>query len=91
MNVKGTMINPIRGPFYSSHYPFQVHAFLKFLFILSLLLFLIWTIDKSLLNLLQYRFCFIFWAFGYKACGSLIPRPGMEPTPLHWINHGSGV
>ena len=28
---------------------------------------------KSLLNLLQYRFCFMFWFFGLEA--------GIEPTP----------
>ena len=34
--------------------------------------FLTWTIFfKSLLNLLQYYFCFIFWLFGPQACGIL--------------------
>ena len=37
---------------------------------------------KSLLNLLQYCFCFIFWSLGRKACGILAPRPGIEPAPL---------
>ena len=32
---------------------------------------------RSLLNLLQYCFCFMF--FGYEACGILAPRPGVEP------------
>ena len=36
---------------------------------------------KSLLNLLQYCFCFMFWFFGHKACGILAPRPEIEPTP----------
>ena len=36
---------------------------------------------KSLLNLV-YRFCFMFWFFGYKACGILVPWPEIEPTPL---------
>ena len=34
---------------------------------------------KSLLNLLQYCFCLFF--FCYEACGILVPRPGIEPTP----------
>ena len=33
---------------------------------------------KSLLNLLEYYFCFRF--FGHKACEILAPRPGMELT-----------
>ena len=38
-----------------------------------------WTIfKKSLLNLLQYCFCFLFWCFG---CGILASRPGVEPAP----------
>ena len=36
---------------------------------------------KSLLRLLQYCFCFMFWFFGQEACGILAPRPGMEATP----------
>ena len=36
---------------------------------------------KSLLNLLQYYFCFMFCLFGPKACGILAPWPGIEPTP----------
>ena len=35
---------------------------------------------KSLLNLLQYRFCFMFWLFGREACGILAPQPGIEPA-----------
>ena len=35
---------------------------------------------KSLLNLLQYCFCFMFQFFGHKACGILAPSPGIEPT-----------
>ena len=45
--------------------------------LLSVLLFLkivlMWTIFKSLLNLLQYCFCIMFWFFGRKACGILAP------------------
>ena len=41
-----------------------------------------WTIFlKSLLNLLQYHFCFTFWFFGREACGILAPRPGIKPAP----------
>ena len=43
--------------------------------------FLMWTILKSLLNLLQYCFCFMFWFFGHEACGISAPQPGIEPTP----------
>ena len=39
-----------------------------------------WTLFKSLLNLLQYCFCFIFWFLGQKACGILASWPGIE-TP----------
>ena len=34
----------------------------------------------TLLNLLQYCFCFMFWFFGLEACGILVPLPGMEPS-----------
>ena len=43
---------------------------------------------KSLLNLLQYCFCFMPSCFGHEACGQntrvqsrFNPRPGIEPTP----------
>jgi len=36
---------------------------------------------KSLLNLLQYCFCFMFWLFGHETCGILVPQPGIEPPP----------
>ena len=40
---------------------------------------------KSLLNLLQYYFSFLFFFFfGLQACGVLAPEPGIEPSPLHW-------
>ena len=35
---------------------------------------------KSLLNLLQYCLCFVFWFFGWEACGILGPELGIEPT-----------
>ena len=37
---------------------------------------------KSLLNLLQYCFCFMFFVFfGREACGILAPQPGVEHAP----------
>ena len=41
-------------------------------------IFLIWTI----LNLLQYCFCFMFWFLVCGACGLLSPQPGIKPAPL---------
>jgi len=34
---------------------------------------------KSLLTLLQYCLCFLFWFFGYEACGILPPQSVIEP------------
>ena len=47
---------------------------------------------KSLLNLLQYYFCFMFlWNSGHKACGILVPGPWIKPERLcikRWhLNH----
>ena len=42
--------------------------------------FFMWTILKSLLNLLQYCFCFMSWFFGHEAWGVSAPWPEMEPT-----------
>ena len=39
---------------------------------------------KSLLNLLQYCFRLMFWAFGPEACRVLAPNQGSNPYPLHW-------
>ena len=39
---------------------------------------------KSLLNLLQYCFCIMFWFFGQETRGLLALPPGLEPVPLHW-------
>ena len=36
---------------------------------------------KSLLNLLQYYFCFIFWFLGCEACRILTPWPGTKAVP----------
>ena len=44
------------------YYYFSPFIFLRFFFI--------GTILKSVLSLLQYCFCFMFWFFGQKACGS---------------------
>ena len=35
---------------------------------------------KSLLNLLQYCFCLMFWFFGREACGMLAPQPELNPS-----------
>ena len=43
--------------------------------------FFFFSFFKSLLNLLQYCFCFMFWFFGHEACGIFAPQPGIEPTP----------
>ena len=39
------------------------------------------AILKSLLNLLQHFFCFMFWFFGQEVCGTLIPRLMTKPEP----------
>ena len=36
---------------------------------------------KSLLNFLQYCFCFTFWFFGSETSRIFGPQPGIEPTP----------
>ena len=33
---------------------------------------------KSLLGLLWYYFCFLFWFFSHEACGILVSQPGVE-------------
>ena len=48
-------------------------------FFYFLKVFLMWTILESLSNLLQYCFCFMFWCFGFEACGILAPWIGTEP------------
>ena len=42
---------------------------------------------KSLLILLQYCFCFMFWSFGHKAYGILAPLPGIKPIPPELGGH----
>ena len=36
---------------------------------------------KSLLNLLQYHFCFMFWFFGHEVYGLLATQPGIKSLP----------
>ena len=36
---------------------------------------------RSLLNLLQYCFHFMFWFFSSEACGISAPQPGIELIP----------
>ena len=37
---------------------------------------------KSLLNLLQLYFCFVFWFLVHKVCGILAPQPGIHSPSL---------
>ena len=39
---------------------------------------------KSLLNLLQYHLCFMFWFFGTRHVGSQLPNHESNRHPLHW-------
>ena len=43
-----------------------------------LLRFLYGLFLKSLLNLLQYCFCFMFWFFSHEVCWILAPQPGIQ-------------
>ena len=63
--------------------PFEPAQQLLWLF-LSFFLFSPFDVDplKSLLNLLQYCSCFMFWCFGHKAYEILTPRPGIEFATL---------
>ena len=54
------------------------------IFIFFLIFFLCGPFFKSLLNLLQCRFCLTLWCFGQKTCGILTPRAEIKLTPLHW-------
>ena len=58
--------------FFSSFFPFRFFFFLNVDHVL-----------KSLLNSLQYCFCFMFWFFGWKTYGILALQPGMLPEALH--------
>ena len=51
---------------------------------------MVWTILKSLWNVLQYYFWFCF--FYYKAGESLAPQPqGLNPQRLHWEARSSSL
>ena len=54
-------------------------------FSLKMIFFLMWTILKSLLNLLNLlRYCFCYYVLGFldqEACGILAPQPGIKPSP----------
>ena len=45
---------------------------------------LMWAILKSLLNLLQYCFCFLFCFFGHEVCGISASDQGSNLYPVHW-------
>ena len=51
------------------------------LWCLSFFFFNVGLFLKSLLNMLQYCFCFMFWFFGCKACVVLAPQPEIESVP----------
>ena len=67
------------------------------LYFLAIMLFLLifWCgpFLKSLLNLLQYCFCFMFWFFGHEACGILAPQfssvAQSYPTLCNPMNHST--
>ena len=59
----------------------SVHSGLAFQYFIPSVAFFFFLNFKSLLHLLQYCFCFMFWFFGQEACGILAPRPGVETTP----------
>ena len=61
---------------------FSFAQFFSFFFFLKIFFFF-WCgpFSKSLLNLLQYCFCFLFWIFGPEACGIFAPWPGIEHAP----------
>ena len=71
------------------NFKFYLILFICFLKNLKTPLFLIFLKDffmvhflKSLLNVLQYCFGFMFWFFSHEACRILAPCPGIElPSP----------
>ena len=60
-------------------YAFDEKNFFKFYFIFFkfFFFFLMWTIFKAFIEVVTIWLLF----YGYKACGILAPRPGIEPTP----------
>ena len=74
-----------RNIYFSEQLPFPCenqydHRFFFYSFFKVVLCF--FSILKSLLHLLQCRICFLFWFFGHKPCGILVPQAGIEPAPL---------
>ena len=65
-----------------SNQGFSFNQMLELLIIYSFKYFLCGPFLKSLLNLLQY--CFCFWFFDREACGAFAPWPGIRPVPLCW-------
>ena len=43
-----------------------------------------WTVFKTLLNLLLYCIYFMFWFFDPEHAGSQLPNQGLNQHPLHW-------
>ena len=64
-----------------SHILFSSPLFLNFF----LRIFFFWCgpFLKSLLNFLQYFFCFTMCFFGHELCGILAPNQGLNLSPLH--------
>ena len=60
-------------------HPLFYSFFLKIFF--KDFVFWIGTVLTSLLNFLQYCFCFTMCFFGCEICGILAPQPGIEPVP----------
>ena len=56
-------------------------SFSSFFFFKIFFFLIVDPVLKSLLNLLQYCFCFMFWFFDLLACGVLAPPPGIKPAP----------
>ena len=46
--------------------------------------FLCGQFKKSLLNLIQYCFCLMFWLFGHEACRIVVLHQGWNLHPLCW-------
>ena len=56
-----------------------------FFFFLTKILFLMWTILKVFIEFGVNIILLLFYSllFGHKACGVLVPGPGINPAPLH--------
>ena len=76
--------SPLKISFLLAYYLYSLFLCLISSSFCNILLCFFFDVDhflKSLSNLLQYCFCFMFWFFGCKECGILAPQPGIEPTP----------